>query len=119
MREFDHSELMANEFGQTTNLIAELSAYLREPKMQFVSKDCNYERLQYLDKFPLIKQLYLKYNCIFQTEADVERVFSYAGIFFLLVSNCVVHLLIKRSILICIVSFVFFIWVWDIHIFYV
>lgn len=90
MREFDHSELLAYEFGQNSNLIAELSAYLREPKIQLKSNDHDHERLQYLDKFPLIKQLFLKYNCIFQTEADVERVFSYAGIFsylFLFVSS--------------------------------
>lgn len=91
LREFDHSDVLLNEFGQTTTLISELSAYFREPKINCTigNPDHDYECMVYLEKFPLIKDIYLKYNCIFQTEADVERVFSYAGIF-LIDHNCVV-----------------------------
>lgn len=80
LREFNHDEMLSIEFGQNTCLISELSAYFREPKITFKTENHDYERLHYLDTFPLIKQLYLKYNCISPTEADVERVFSYAGI---------------------------------------
>lgn len=79
LREFDHSAMLNEEFTQNTPLIAELSAYLRKPKIVYQTENHDLERLMYLNDFPIIKQLYLKYNCIFATEADVERVFSFAG----------------------------------------
>lgn len=69
------------QFGTNTSLIAEISAYFRAPKFVPVTADHDHECLLYLDKFPVIQEIYLKYNCIFQTEADIERVFSYAGRF--------------------------------------
>lgn len=79
LREFDHSELVHQEFTQTAPLAAEISSYLRKPKLNYRTNNHDFERLHYLDEFPLIKQLYLKYNCICATEADVERIFSFAG----------------------------------------
>lgn len=84
LRKFDHADLLLREFGENTSLISEMSAYLREPTIEYQTECHAYERIQYLQKFPLIKQLYLKYNCISPTEADVERVFSYAGRFSLI-----------------------------------
>lgn len=81
LRKFDHGDLMLREFGENTSLISELSSYLREPAIKYTTECHAFERIQYLHKFPLIKQIYLKYNCISPTEADVERVFSFAGRF--------------------------------------
>lgn len=84
LRRFDHAEILTREFGQSTSLIAEMSSYLREPPINYRTANHAFERIQYLNKFPIIKELYLKYNCILQTEADVERIFSFAGRFFLI-----------------------------------
>lgn len=81
MCEFDHNDVLMEQFGTNTSLIAEISAYFRAPKFVPVTADHDHECLLYLDKFPVIQEIYLKYNCIFQTEADIERVFSYAGRF--------------------------------------
>lgn len=81
LRKFDHGDLMLREFGENTSLISELSSYLREPTIKYTTECHAFERIQCLQKFPLIKQMYLKYNCISPTEADVERVFSFAGRF--------------------------------------
>lgn len=79
LQKFDHAELLLREFGENTSLISELSSYLREPELDYKTECHAFERIQYLQKFPLIKQIYLKYNCVSPTEADVERVFSFAG----------------------------------------
>lgn len=71
--------MLNEELTETTPFIAEITAYLRKPKIVYKTEHRDLERLQYLIEFPNIKRLYLKYNCIFATEADVERVFSYAG----------------------------------------
>lgn len=68
----DNNELLEGEFGDTQAISHEISCFLREP----VDSDW-----KYLDKFPIIKKLHMKFNCIFCTEADVERMFSYAGEF--------------------------------------
>lgn len=99
LREYDHSNMLFGEFTQSAPLIAELSAYLRKPKIVYKTDNRDFERLTYLNEFPIIKQLYLKYNCIFATEADVERVFSYAGRIFV---DFFVYLCC------CLCSFVFF-----------
>lgn len=79
LREFDHSNMLHQEFTQSTPLVAEISSYFRKPKLEYQTENHNFERLLYMNEFPIIKQLYLKYNCISATEADVERVFSFAG----------------------------------------
>lgn len=79
LREFDHSQMLYQEFTQNPPLVAELSGYLRAPKISYKTKNHDFERLQYLNDYPVVKELYLKYNCMFATEADVERVFSFAG----------------------------------------
>lgn len=79
LREFDHSEMLYQEFTSSVPLVAELSSYLRKPKLVYQTKNHAFERLQYMNEFPILKELYLKFNCILSTEADVERIFSYAG----------------------------------------
>lgn len=37
------------------------------------------ENLEQLSLFPIVRELYRKYNVIMPSEADVERLFSYAG----------------------------------------
>lgn len=81
LREFDHSNMLHHEFTQSAPLVNEISSYLRKPKLVYQTTNHNFERLIYMNEFPILKQLYLKYNCIFATEADVERVFSFAGRF--------------------------------------
>lgn len=91
LREFDHSHLLHEVFTQSAPLIAEMSSYLRKSKLVYQTKNHSFERLAYMNEFPILKELYLKYNCIFATEADVERVFSYAGSFnYLLYCDCFV-----------------------------
>lgn len=80
LREFDHSEMVHNEFTQSAPLVTEISAYLRKSKLIYQTNNHDYERYKYMEEFPTLKQLYLKYSCICATEAGVERVFSYAGI---------------------------------------
>lgn len=79
LREFDHSNMVHQEFTQSAPLVAEISSYLRKSKLVYQTENHHFERLNYMKEFPILKQLYLKYNCIFATEADVERVFSFAG----------------------------------------
>lgn len=79
LREFDHSNMLHQEFTQSAPLVAELSAYLRKPRLIYQTENHNFERIEHMNDFPILKQLYLKYNCISASEADVERVFSYAG----------------------------------------
>lgn len=90
LHKFNHDDFLGREFGQNTCLIAEMSAYFRDEAINYKTQNHDLEKLQYLDKFPLIKMLYLKYNCIFQSEADVERVFSFAGRFSYTHNNCAV-----------------------------
>lgn len=102
LRKFDHGDLMLREFGENTPLISELSSYLREPAIKYTTECHAFERIQYLQKFPLIKQIYVKFNCISPTEADVERVFSFAGSFILdfKLNHCVVPWMFCHSIFI-------------------
>lgn len=81
LQKHNHSDMLGREFGQNTCLIAEMSAYFRDEAINYKTENHDLEKLQYLDSYKLIKKLYLKYNCIFQSEADVERVFSFAGRF--------------------------------------
>lgn len=37
------------------------------------------EKLETLDRFPHIKKVFMKFNCIRSSEAICERLFSYAG----------------------------------------
>lgn len=83
LREFDHSAMLFEEFTQSAPLSAELGSYLRKPRIVYQTNNHAFERLQYMKEFPILKEVYLKYNCLFATEADVERVFSFAGSFIL------------------------------------
>lgn len=55
--------------------IAEITKYLN---LEF-TKNIN-DLQQQLNMFETIKQLYLKFNVIMPSEADVERIFSFGGI---------------------------------------
>lgn len=97
LREFDHSNLVHQEFTQSAPLVAEISAYLRKSKLVYQTDNHGLERLQYMNEFPILKELYLKYNCISASEADVERIFSYAGRLFAFASfvSCAVQFFIR------------------------
>lgn len=40
----------------------------------------NIKELKQLDAFPVVKNLYKKFNVIMPSEADIERLFSFAGL---------------------------------------
>lgn len=65
-----NKSFLERQFGGSQAIAIEISSFLMEPPTQDITV---------LERFPVIKQMYLKYNCIFCSEADVERVFSYAG----------------------------------------
>lgn len=71
LREYNNTTLLEREFGGSPMLTVEIANFLKQPP----NND-----YRCLDKFPTIKKLYLKYNCISCNEADVERIFSFAGI---------------------------------------
>lgn len=50
------------------------------------------ENLEQLNLFPMVRELYKKYNVIMPSEADVERLFSYAGI-------CILSFILKFRII--------------------
>lgn len=71
---FRAANYVHSEFGSTTSATTEISNYLIEP----VVKEANFK--DHLSKFPTIKQVFQKFNAFSSSEADCERLFSYAGI---------------------------------------
>lgn len=71
LREYNNKALLEREFGGSALIAVEIANYFKQSTNQ---------DWQCLEKFPIIKKLYLKYNCIPCNEADVERIFSFAGI---------------------------------------
>lgn len=68
--------MISSDIAQANaNHIAEITKYLNLE----CTKNIN-DLQQQLNMFQTIKQLYLKYNVIMPSEADVERVFSFGGI---------------------------------------
>lgn len=61
------------EFGSTNSATTEISNYLTEP----VVKEEQFN--DHLSKYPVIKQVFRKFNVFCSSEADCERLFSYAG----------------------------------------
>lgn len=47
-----------------------------------------------LKNFPVVRELFMKFNCIRSTEAICERMFTYAGICILNVECCIVKCVI-------------------------
>ena len=61
------------EFGSTNSATTEISNYLTEP----VVKENSFN--EHLSKFPTIKKVFQKFNAFSSSEANCERLFSYAG----------------------------------------
>lgn len=61
------------EFGSTNSATTEISNNLTE----LVVKEDNFK--EHLSKFPTIKKVWQKFNAFSSSEADCERLFSYAG----------------------------------------
>ncbi|XP_055307105.1 uncharacterized protein LOC129571338 isoform X2 [Sitodiplosis mosellana] len=68
--EIDISKLLDAECGKADMFMLEIKSYLREPLTQ---------DLKSLEKHPNIKKVFLKYNGLMTSEADCERIFSYAA----------------------------------------
>ncbi|XP_031632092.1 uncharacterized protein LOC116346286 isoform X2 [Contarinia nasturtii] len=69
----DVSSKFKSSMNMNFNVVREINTYLGSP--------CNHE-YEYLNQYPNIKQLFLKFNCIRSSEAICERMFSYAGMIF-------------------------------------
>lgn len=63
------------EFGSAYSAMSEISNYLIEPVVQ----EANFN--EHLSKFPTIKKVFQKFNAFSSSEADCERLFSYAGFY--------------------------------------
>lgn len=64
-----------SEFGSTNCATTEISNYLIEP----VVKEANFK--EHLNRFPTMKKVFQKFNAFNSSEADCERLFSYAGMY--------------------------------------
>lgn len=62
------------------NIAREINTYL--------ASACDHE-YEYLNNYPTIKQIFLKFNCIRSSEAICERMFSYAGGPHYIISYCI------------------------------
>lgn len=71
LKHYDNDQILERELCSGQTVSAEISSYLREKH----SLD-----MDILEKYPFIKQIYLKFNCIKTSEAIMERIFCYAGL---------------------------------------
>lgn len=58
--------------GEDASVSSEVSKFI-------LSGSADEWNMSYFDEHPNIKRVFLKYNSIHTSEADIERVFSYAG----------------------------------------
>lgn len=71
---YDVSSMIENEFGGRTKKVSdEIKNFLQTPAVPDYDK-------KYFRSFPIMKKIFMKFNCIHTSEADVERIFSYCGI---------------------------------------
>lgn len=69
--------------GQDASISTEVSRFI-------LSGSIDDWKMSYFDEYPNVKRVFLKYNSIHTSEADVERVFSYAGkLFWFIKFKCV------------------------------
>lgn len=54
---------------------SQITEYLNSPRIKGTDADV----IAHLNNYPLVKAVFLKYNCIKTSEAICERIFSYAG----------------------------------------
>lgn len=64
---------LENTLDEDEHIKAEIDTYLRQKTSISVESG--------LKDFPIIRNIFLKYNCIRSSEAICERMFSYAGNF--------------------------------------
>lgn len=67
----DVSATIGDIYDNKERIKREIEAYLSMPDTTDIE--------QGLSKFPSVRELFLKYNCIRSSEAICERMFSYAG----------------------------------------
>lgn len=65
---------LGDDIDQRTSIMMEIDLYLRTKTNGDIDEG--------LKDFPLIRKLFLKYNCIRSSEAICERLFSYAGVYY-------------------------------------
>lgn len=58
--------------GEDASISSEVSRFMLSGSIQ----EWN---MSYFNEYPNVKRVFLKYNSIHITEADIERIFSYAG----------------------------------------
>lgn len=69
------AEFIQGEFGQVQNAMYEITKFLQMP-LAVTDDDLEFQ----LNSSPVIKKVFHKYNALSSSEADCERLFSYAGI---------------------------------------
>lgn len=66
----DVSKLLDLECSRSDIIMLEIKSFFREKLT---------ENLEILDKYPSVEKVFLKFNCLMSSEADCERIFSYAA----------------------------------------
>lgn len=66
---FDQTDVESN----TSSDFSDVIKYLNKPC------EADLKNLSQVHEYPIVKRLYIKFNCIMVAEADIERLFSYAG----------------------------------------
>lgn len=69
---FDNQSILQSICGNDASISKEVSQFI-------LSRSTEEWNMSYFDEFPNVKRVFLKYNSIHTSEADIERVFSYAG----------------------------------------
>lgn len=76
LQKYDVSSIIQRECNEYTRVLtSEINMFLHSPTTDT-------ETIFPTIRFPVIKELFLKFNSIHTSEADVERIFSYAGRYF-------------------------------------
>lgn len=72
VRRFNNQSMLQSICGEDASVSSEVSKFILSGST--VKWD-----MSYFDIYPNVKRVFLKYNSIHTSEADIERVFSYAG----------------------------------------
>lgn len=72
MKKFNNQSMLQSICGEDASISSEVSKFI-------LSGSTEEWKMSDFDKYPNVKRVFLKYNSIHPSEADIERVFSYAG----------------------------------------
>lgn len=72
VKRFDNKSMLESICGADASISSEVSRFI-------LGGSTDEWNMSYFNEYPNVKRVFLKYNSIHTTEADIERVFSYAG----------------------------------------